>query len=292
MIAPCASFLPYDDAARRACLRAALPMVIDGGSPYHAGWVALQLLGLISGLDSERCALVSDLHSIASEQPIRSVYIAGSADCGLLSVVHEAFGSRISEMDICVADRSPVPLAMCQRYADQMGFRITIAEGDLASNDLTPQHGYDVVMAHSLLSFVPADERPGMLRQLAGRIAPGGALLLYQSVRPEQGDALLRYSREETEALVARGLLAHSQAAHRLEACSQEEVAHLVRGFCAAKQTFAVASKEELTTLAGQAGLSPVHCTRLFDDARTLHRPATPHSRYVKYALLARPLPK
>lgn len=285
-------FVPYDDAARRACLRAMLPELMAGGSPYHAGWVALQLLGLISGLDSERGALVQDLRGIDATRPLSSVYIAGSADCGLLSVVHEAFGDRAAKMNICVVDRSPVPLKVCQRYAETMGFEISITEGDLASNGFAPKSDYDVVIAHSLLSFVRAEERAKMLQHLVARIAPAGSLLLYQSVRPAQHDSVLRYSRQETETLVARGLAAHAQAGYSLDGCSLEAVATLVREFCAAKQTFAVDSKEELETMICQAGLSLARCTRLFDATTTRHRAATPHSHYVKYALLAQRLPK
>ncbi|NHZ41985.1 hypothetical protein [Massilia aquatica] len=278
----------FSEDARRALLLQALPEILPMASAYHSGWVVLQLLGVISGLSSERAQIVRHLRQLARARPLASVCIAGSADCGLLSVLHEALGDGIAALEVRIADRSPVPLALCRRYAGAMGFALTPELSDLrlAADAAAPRA--DLVLAHSLLSFIAPGERAALFGQLAARLAPSGSLLLYQSVRAQHGPAPLAYAPEQVERMVGASLAAQRTPALRLALLGEPELEHIVRAFCAAKVTHAVASSEELAAAARAAGLDPVRCERLSARALEGHRPATPDSRYVKWMVQGR----
>ncbi|NHZ61665.1 class I SAM-dependent methyltransferase [Massilia genomosp. 1] len=271
--------------ARRALLLQALPDLLPMASAYHAGWVVLQLLGVISGLASERAQMVRHLRALARTRPLSSACIAGSADCGLLSVLHEAFGEGVAALDVGIADRSPAPLALCRRYAGAMGFAVTPQECDLRAPPDPDAPGVDLVLAHSLLSFIAPHERAALIGQLAARLAPGGSLLLYQSVRAQHGAALLAYAPQQVERMVAASLAAQRTAALHLPLLGESALEGIVRAFCAAKTTHAVASGDELAAAARAAGLGAVRCAPLAARELAGHRSATPDSLYVKWML-------
>ncbi|CUI04142.1 class I SAM-dependent methyltransferase [Massilia antarctica] len=277
----------YDHAARRKLMLDALPALLPMRSAYHTGWAVLQLLGVISGLDSERAHIVRHMRTLARERPIASVYIAGSADCGLLSVLHEAFGADIAALDVRVADRSPVPLALCRQYAGAMGFAVALDVCDLGVPPDPAERRVDLVLSHSLLSFIAPDARATLVSHLAARLEVAGSLLLYQSVRAQHGAPLLAYSPEQVESMVGASLAAQRTAA-RLPMLTEHELEGIVRAFCAAKITHAVASEDELLDSARAAGLSGVRCEPLSAQDMAGHRPATPESRYVKWMLQGR----
>ncbi|MDM5180835.1 class I SAM-dependent methyltransferase [Massilia sp. DJPM01] len=275
----------YDHAARRSQLLHALPALLPMQSAYHAGWVVLQLLGIISGLDSERAHIVRHVRALARARPIASVYVAGSADCGLLSVLHEAFGADIAGLDVRVADRSPVPLALCRQYAAAMGFPVALEVRDLGAPPGPAERRYDLVLTHSLLSFIAPHARAALVGHLAARLEVAGSLLLYQSVRARHGSPLLAYSPEQVDSMVGASLAAQRSAARCLPMLTEHELEGIVRAFCAAKITHALASEDELVHSARAAGLAGVRCEPLSERELAGHRPATPESRYVKWML-------
>jgi SAM-dependent methyltransferase len=278
----------YDAALRRAHLCQALPALRASGSPYHIGWVVLQLLGTISALACERAYIVAHLRALAAERATSSVLIAGCADCGLLSVLHEAFGADAGRLSLHIADRAPAPLALCRRYAALAGLRIDCEAIDLADPPAARAAPVDLVLAHSILSFVAPPARAGLLANLGARLAPGGSLLLYQSVRADHGAGPLAYSAQQADQLVGAALAARGDPVHGLASLEAGELERIVRDFCGAKITHAVRSEHALYAGARAAGLDRVRCTALFDDAMAAHRPATPASRYVKWMLNAR----
>lgn len=263
---------------------------LAGGSPllcctgdcrgYHRGWLVLQHLGLISGLSSERRFIVEALRAAAACRPVRTVQIAGCADFGLLSVLHEALGRPVGDVSITVRDRCATPLALCRLYAAQSGFDIECEAGDLMSGASGSR--FDLVLAHSLLSFCPAQQRGRLLARLAAQLTPDGTLLLYQSVRPTAASALLAYGEAETGAMVGRAL---DEGCARIAAArwSRAQVEGFVREFCAAKKTWAVPSAASVMADAEAQGLVLRGCRLLLDSASSTHRAATPAMRHLKY---------
>ena len=249
---------------------------------YHAGWIALQALGLISGLALERKHMVADLRATASKRMLGDILIAGCADFGLLSVVHQALGAAIGSTRITVVDRCAYPLRLCQQYAQSAGFAINTLQADLC--DLADNPVHDMVLGHSILSFFSTAQRGHLTRRLVSQLNPTGVLALYQSIRPGQPHAVLAYSTAETQNLCDEAVAA---VPHHPELCrvGLDRWRDMVAAFCDAKHTFAVASAEETAALLQTYGLQ-VLVKPMFDSTHTTHRAATPQSAYKKVVFL------
>jgi hypothetical protein len=279
----------FSEAAYRALIEQGARSLAGGGPllrcaggcvGYHRGWLVLQQLGLISGLSSERGFIVEAIRAAAARRPVRTVQIAGCADFGLLSVLHEALGQAVGDVSITVRDRCETPLALCRLYAAHGGFDIECEAGDLIAG--ASDSRFDLVLAHSLLSFCTAQERGRLLARLAAQLMPDGTLLLYQSVRPSAVSAVLAYGAAETAAMVGRAL----DEGHALAAAagwSHAEVEAFVRAFCDAKRTWAVPSAASVIADAEAQGLVLRGCRLLLDSASSAHRAATPAMRHLKY---------
>jgi hypothetical protein len=162
---------------------------------YHKGWLVLQALGVISGLQTERAHICRDIQTLHQSRTIRSVLIAGCADFGLLSVLHQTFSSEVKNLAITVADRCMTPLQQCHLYAQSMGFEIRTHCTDIL--DLEQDEQYDLVIGHSILSFIPPSDRSRMIGGLIRNLRLGGSLLLYQSLRKISDVVKLTFKQEE-----------------------------------------------------------------------------------------------
>ncbi len=251
---------------------------------YHRGWMLLQHLGLISGLASERGYIAESIRELDRRRPLDRVLIAGSADFGLLSVLHEALGDGIGRTTIVVADRCDTPLDLCLRYAGEMGFQVRVERRDLL-DDPVPG-AFDLVMMHSLLSFCPPERRSALLAALGAPLAPGGTLLAYQSIRPSPSPVVLAYSDEEVASLVGRARDAQAGPGAAVGLPADLVEAH-VRAFCRAKTTVSVESVESVSAAIDKAGLVQTDCRLMLDSAHSRHKAATPRSHFLKYEFRA-----
>jgi SAM-dependent methyltransferase len=292
---------PYTTAAHRALIAQTTHLLVAGHehlhcasacAGYHRGWMLLQHLGLISGLASERVFIVDAIRSLAAQRPMARVLIAGCADFGLLSVLHEALGAAIGTIDVTVRDRCETPLWLCRAYAAQMGFEALCQQQDLLAE--APPGRFDLVLTHSLLSFCPPAERGALMARLAGQLTPGGTLLVYQSIRPAALPQVLAYGAAEVDTMVERALTAgaaHIGAAQwppaqmttQMATQMATQLAELVRAFCAAKTTVSVPSAASVVAAAEAEGLVLRGSRLLFDSASSPHRAATPASHHLKY---------
>ena len=242
---------------------------------YHRGWMLLQHLGLISGLSSERGFIVEAIRGLARQRPLRAVLIAGCADFGLLSVLHEALGDATQQVRVIVRDRCETPLALCRSYAQAMGFEIHTERQDLVS---APANGaHDLVLMHSLLSFCAPAERGDLLARLASQLGKAGTLLAYQSIRPAPAATPLAYDDDEVSSMVMRAVL---EGDPEIDAA---QITRFVQAFCQAKKTMSVPSIASVVADAETRGLMLLACRLLFDSASSSHRAATPASHHLKY---------
>lgn len=279
----------------QASLSLALPSGRDGASlaccegsclGYHRGWVLLQHLGIISGLSSERRYIVDAIREVSAQKPIKSVLVAGCADFGLLSVVHEALANEIASVQITAIDRCETPLRLCRLYAERMDFEVSCRSCDLLLD--SPPGGFDLVLMHSLMSFCPPDARGRLMEKLAASLAPFGVLLCYQSIRPGVTPVTLAYEEAEIAALIHR-MESECSAIIAAAGLLEHVVADHIRAFCHAKKTVSVPSLAGLVGDAEAHGLTVRSCRLLFDSRSSGHRAATPESYYLKYQLKLQP---
>jgi SAM-dependent methyltransferase len=138
---------------------------------FHLLWPYLRLAGA-SGGDVPAPLVHSVLNRLLSRSG-RRVLIAGAADTGLLAVVARAASPGTN---ITVLDRCETPLELCRRSARRWSLPIETMHLDLM--DLSAQSTFDVVLAHSILQFIPADRRVDVLSRMRRALVPGGRLVL------------------------------------------------------------------------------------------------------------------
>jgi hypothetical protein len=292
--------LSYDEEARETLLAESIPALlrlapirccrdaaglISDCSAYHVGFPMLQALGVISGLKSERTFIVQALRRLAEGQgAIPSVLIAGCADFGLLSVVHQAFGTATGQNLIGVIDRCPTPLGHNQEYADRMGFAVETQVGDLTECDF--RRRFDVVLAHSVMSFNPPKDRGRIFKTFADALEDGGTVMLYQSIRESCQTPVLAFDDAEVAAKAALAQARLNDRSPRIWDISPDAFHDVVTAFYRTKRTHPVRSVAELVQAAAGAGLELKAADRLFGARGSAHQAATPGSDYTKYEML------
>lgn len=154
---------------------------------FHLLWPYLRLAGA-SGGDVGSPFVHAILARLLSAGNAR-ILIAGSADSGLLAVVARAAGA---ETEIVVLDRCQTPLELCRRFAERWSLPIETLQLDLM--ELSLQSRFDIVFAHSLLQFIPADRRVDVLARMRRSLRPDGRLVIvFRTSARIEGSLLAEY---------------------------------------------------------------------------------------------------
>jgi SAM-dependent methyltransferase len=156
---------------------------------FHLIWPLLRL-AQASGGDVEAPAVCATLNRLLL-RPGQRILIAGAADTGLLAVVARAAAAGI---DIVVLDRCETPLELCNRFAKRWALPIETMHLDLMK--LSIESRFDVVFAHSLLQFIPAENRVDVLFRLRRSLRPDGRLVLVFRTSARIEDNLLTEYRD------------------------------------------------------------------------------------------------
>jgi SAM-dependent methyltransferase len=170
---------------------------------FHLLWPYLRLAGASVNPDATQT-----LKNVLEDELSRggSILIAGAADTGLLAVVAQSAGP---DTRIAVLDRCETPLELCRRFARRWSLAIETLHVNLM--DLSLPASFDVVLAHSVLQFIPAERRVDVLARLRRALRPGGRLLLNFRTGGRIEGGLLpeyreRYPRHLIEQLEAAGV--------------------------------------------------------------------------------------
>ena len=290
-------FLPYSQVNYDSFMDSILPALINGTHNefpleqctdscrgYHQAWPLLQVLQLISGLSVERKEIVQHLQQRNNDLKVKSVLIAATADFGLLSVLHEAFGETIKDIDVTVVDMCQTPLNLCSAYATQMGFEIETIQENLMYFD--KEKKYDVIIGHSILSFIMPNDRYDFIDNLTSHLTSNGQIFLYQSIRPDKVNEILKFDKKETVQWIENAMVAYHKFKNRLQWLSEENLKKLIVEFCRVKQTYAVSSEANITDIFSKLGYH-VKTNKIFSSEKSNHLAATPKSKYSKYVFRA-----
>ncbi len=156
---------------------------------FHVLWPYLRL-AKASGGDVDEPLFRGALIRLLSGRN-QKILIAGAADTGLLAVVARAADSS---PEIIVVDRCDTPLELCRRFAGHWSLPVKTLHVDLAQLNVTTTA--DVVVAHSLLQFIPADRRLDVLSRLRQSLLPGGRLVIVFRTSARIEGSLLQEYRE------------------------------------------------------------------------------------------------
>ena len=140
---------------------------------YHGIWPYLRLTGRKRGVDADRALLIPLLERIIADGA-RNVFLAGSADPGVLSMVLAAAGGHA--LSTTVVDLCETPLATCRTFAARRCATIRTLAACLSEQRFRGEH--DLVVAHSVLSFIPVPLLSDVVANFADTLVPGGRLVL------------------------------------------------------------------------------------------------------------------
>ena len=153
---------------------------------FHMLWPYLRL-AKASGGDVDEPFFRTALERMLSVRD-QKVLIAGAADTGLLAVVARA----ATRSKIIVVDRCETPLELCRKFAERWFLQVETVHSDLMNLDVGSIA--DLVIAHSLLQFIPADRRVDVLSRLRRSLRPGGRLLIvFRTSSRIEGNLLQEY---------------------------------------------------------------------------------------------------
>jgi SAM-dependent methyltransferase len=146
-----------------------------GCRDYHATWTYRRIMGSVGGVDADRPELLPIIRSIGAAPDTRRWLLAGSADSGLLATAAAGLAGA-DAAEFTLVDRCSTPLAVCRAYADRAGLRLDTHLADLTA--YRRAEPFDVVVAHSVLGFLPPDRQPEFLAHLRHALRPGGHFVL------------------------------------------------------------------------------------------------------------------
>ncbi|MEM7442356.1 MAG: class I SAM-dependent methyltransferase [Pseudomonadota bacterium] len=140
---------------------------------YHGVWGYQRLARQNSGLDGDRAQLEPLIAPLIASGQTR-VLIAGCADTGQLAMVLRAASGR--DLEVTIIDRCETPLALCRGFAAQHGVPVSTRVGDIG--DLSNVGTIDLILAHSVLSFLPDDQVFPVVQSFANALSPNGHLVM------------------------------------------------------------------------------------------------------------------
>ena len=158
-----------------------------GCESYHRMWSAVRLIEAGGALPAGEAFMTARLPEFARNGSVR-ILLSGTADTGLLALMHRAALANGIGASFTVIDRCQTPLEQCRLYGlahDLEVVTIRQTPDQIAASD------HDLVVAHSFLSFIPPPARAGVLAGWARALRKGGGVLLSQRLVAE-GDAYAR----------------------------------------------------------------------------------------------------
>lgn len=148
-----------------------------GCRSYHAVWPYLRLIDPPRGVDADRDRLIQVLSPLLDAGT--TVLLAGSADAGLAECVLDAAAER--PVELTVLDLCETPLQQCLALlGDRAAGRLRTQRGSITGQPLTPP--VDLVIAHSVLSFLPAADVARAGAFLGRSLQNGGRLVMTTSI--------------------------------------------------------------------------------------------------------------
>ena len=147
------------------------PRLCHSCQNFHLLWPYLRLARATEGCSG--ATLIDGALNRLLAGGHRTILIAGAADTGVLAVVARAVGTNAR---LTVLDRCETPLELCRRFAERWSLPIETLHVDLMEFSGPPK--FDVVLAHSILQFIPAARRLDVLSRLRRALRPDGHLVI------------------------------------------------------------------------------------------------------------------
>lgn len=220
----------------------------------HGFWQDLRLLGLVGTPAHDAEFFREAFAPVAARASAPRVLITGTADYGMLSRVHEVFGTHAT---VTVIDVCETPLALNRWYAERTGIAVATRRVDVLGYE-EPQ-GYDVVCAHEFLGRFPRSRRPALVERWCELLNPRGIVVTVNRVRPSADpEHELHFTVDQRRAFCDRVRVAAGMSRNRL-GIGLEEILSRAEDYASHYSVYPVASIEDCRTLFENAGFRVDH---------------------------------
>ncbi len=215
---------------------------------YHGLWQDLRVIGLAASPERQAEFFLRSFAELAKRNSHQRVLISGAADFSILACVLWACAKNGVQAEVTVVDRCDTPLFLNKWYAERAGCEIATVMSDIL--DYQPSAPFDMICSHSFLGQFPHPKRPQLVEKWSQLLAPGGAVLVVNRLRPDLGPKEVRFSPEEARAFRSKV----AQRIGRLTDLSAHDRQQIVRRtgiYVERSQTYALSSEELLALFAG-----------------------------------------
>jgi SAM-dependent methyltransferase len=252
---------------------------------YHGAWQILRLLGVLNSMRSDDDFLFRQLDT-AIGKGARRILISGAADYALQARIAAVARRHRATPQITVVDRCETPLELNRWYAVRTGMDTRLLSTDILKYR-NPDR-FDLVCTHSFLCFFAPDDRKKLARIWWDCLAPGGAVLTAQRIRPDETSALHGFSDAQTEAMGERAYrLADEQ--YDLLGIEPAHARSLAVNYAATRSTHTIRDSEQLSMLFSQQGFELEHFAPPGKQQPEKDIPSTPAaSGHHRWRILAR----
>jgi SAM-dependent methyltransferase len=165
--------------------------------PMHSLWPYLRLSRASTGAEGARSHLDPVLKTAFAARH-RKILIAGSCDTGVLALTARA-GTGF-DLEITVLDACETPLELCRGFAAAWSLPIETMQVNL--QELALAGGFDLVLVHGTLHFVPPERQGDVVARLGRALDPGGLLVLLYNTSQRLAGELSRENRQSYSGMV------------------------------------------------------------------------------------------
>lgn len=188
------------------------PIHCNACATYHMFYPIKRHLSTVAGIP-DRKQLVAKVGGLLADSARKDggpidVVVGGAADSGVLAVcahaAHLSLGEESSRVRFTVLDRCPTPLALCRDYALRNDIVVDVHAVDLVST--TRIFPADVIVHHSLLSFVESSKHESTLQKFARWLKPRGRIVFSTEVRSPSARDKYKARRSQRAAQIRAGV--------------------------------------------------------------------------------------
>ncbi len=219
---------------------------------YHGAWQTLRLLGIVTTLTHHAPLYIEALRPLIASGDYKRVFLSGSADYGLLSVVLDAFTQGGAVPEITVADRCKTPLELCRWYAERYGHSLRSVQADLG--DVPLEEPFDLICVHSLLSCIPVDRHADIVATWARLLRPGGVIMMANTIYLGTPGKEAHFSPQHVADYKKRVFTAAQNCTHPQALPPADALERIAEAFSGTMSASVISSRGQLTGLLEDGG--------------------------------------
>jgi SAM-dependent methyltransferase len=222
---------------------------------HHGLWPWLRALGLATSPAHFAPFYGAALREALGDRSRPRLLVSGAADAEMVKLAADACGPA-QRLAVCAVDLCETPLASSRRFAAARGLALSTFRGDILAFESAER--FDAICTDSFLGQFAPDARPRLVAHWAKLLAPGGAVLTVNRLRPDRDPSQrVGFAPDEARTFCA----AVRSAAAALPARLRPEASELAReteAYTLRQSAWPVRSAEEVRALFERAGFAYV----------------------------------